>query len=541
MHDRSSLHDYLAVLRRWKWLVLLAGVLVPAVAVVFSLRQTPKYQASAEVLLSRQNLAALVNNVTDQSLTGDPARVAQTQADLAQVPQVASRVLARAGIKHMTPAQFLATSSVSAKSDADLLVFTVRNRHPSLATRLATLYAGAYISYRAELDTAALKRARRGVLDRIAALKASGDRDSALYASLVDKEQQLATMEALQTSNASLVKAAQKAEQVEPRPARNGALGLALGLLLGLGLAFLREALDTHVRTADAVARRLGLPILAQILAPPRSLRSGNRLAMLERPETIYAEPFRILKARLDRINVEHPAKTIMVTSAVEGEGKSTTVTNLAIAAARGGRQVILVDLDFRHPYLRTFFPVAGPEGLTDVALGHISLGEALVPLVLGEEDGTHSPGGSGMPETGANGSGQAGGTLRLLPAGTLPPSPGEFIDSAAIENVLVELCRRADLVLIDSAPLLGIGDALTLASKVDALILVTRLNVLSGHMLRELQRALDGCQARPLGIVVTDAKAESGYGYAYGYGHGHTGERAADEELWAAARERES
>jgi succinoglycan biosynthesis transport protein ExoP len=539
MHDRSSLHDYLVVLRRWKWLVLLAVVLVPAVAVVLSLRQTPKYQASAEVLLSRQNLAALLNNVTDQSLTGDPARLAQTQADLAQVPQVARRVIARARFKNMTPAQFLATSSVAAKSDADLLVFTVRNRHPSLATRLATLYAGAYISYRAELDTAALKRARREVLDRIAVLDASGDRGSALYASLVDKEQQLATMEALQTSNASLVKAAQRAEQVEPRPVRNGALGLALGLLLGLGLAFLREALDTQVRTADGVARRLGLPILAQILAPPRSLRSADRLAMLDRPETIYAEPFRILKTHLDLINLEHSAKTIMVTSAVEGEGKSTTVANLAIAAARGGRQVILVDFDFRHPYLRTFFPLAGPQGLTDVALGHVPLGEALVPLVLGTEEGMSSITGEPPPESG-NGSGRPRGSLRLLPAGTLPPSPGEFIDSAAVEKVLAELSRRADLVLIDSAPLLGIGDALTLSSKVDALILVTRLNLLRRPMLRELERALAGCQARPLGIVVTDARAESGYGYAYGYAYRHTGERAAGEELERAAPDRE-
>ena len=91
MHEESSLHDYLGVLRRRKWLVLLAVVLVPAVAVVLSLRQKPEYEATAEVLLSRQNLAALLNSATDQSLTGDPARLAQTQADLAQAPQVASR------------------------------------------------------------------------------------------------------------------------------------------------------------------------------------------------------------------------------------------------------------------------------------------------------------------------------------------------------------------------------------------------------------------------------------------------------------------
>ena len=522
MHENSSLHDYLVVVRRRKWLVLLVVIVVPAVAVVLSLLQPPKYEASAEVLLSRQNLAAVLNNTTDPSLTGDPARLAQTQADLAQVPEVARRVLSRGGIKGMTPGQFLTTSSVSAKSDADLLVFTVRNRYASVAKRLATLYAGAYISYRAKLDTAALTRARREVLDRIAALEASGDHSSALHASLVDKEQQLATMEALQTSNASLVKPAQSATQIQPRPLRNGALGLALGLMLGIGIAFLREALDTHVRTADGVSRRLGLPILAQIPQPPRSLRSSGRLAMLDGPETIYAEPFRILRTNLDLTALDHSPRTIMVTSAVEGEGKSTTVANLAVAVARAGREVILVDLDFRHPYLGTFFPDAGPYGLTDVALGQVPLGEALVPVILDEGRATALDS-SGARQASSNGSGGQHAALRVLLAGTLPPNPGEFIDSVAVERVLADLSARADIVLIDSAPMLGIGDALTLASKVDALILVTRLNVLRRPMLRELERALAHCQAKPLGLVVTDTTAADTYGYAYGYAETRT------------------
>ncbi len=514
MDDGSSLHDYLAVLRRRKWLVLLAVVVVPAVAIALSLLQTPKYQASAEVLLSRQNLGALLNNVNDQSLAGDPARLAQTQADLAQAPEVARRTLALAGIKNMSPAQFLATSGVAAKSDADLLVFTVRNRYPSLTQRLATHYARAYIAYRGELDTAALTRARQEVLDRIRTLEKSGDRSSALHASLVDKEQQLATMEALQTSNASLIKPAQGAAQIQPRPTRNGALGLALGLMLGVGLAFLFEALDTRVRTADGVARRLGLPVLAQIPQPPRQLRSAGRLAMVDGPKSIYAEPYRILRTNLDLATLGSTAKTFMVTSAVEGEGKSTTVANLAVAAALAGQDVILVDLDLRHPYVSTLFPEVGPYGLTDVASSRTTIGEALTPIFLEPEP---HRGRTDADGSSSNGSGHHA-RLRVLSTGTPPPNPGEFINSASVEQVLADLSARSDIVLIDSAPMLGIGDALTLASKVDALLLVTRLNLVRRPMLRELERALTNCQATPLGIVVTGATASSAYGNAYGY-----------------------
>jgi Mrp family chromosome partitioning ATPase/capsular polysaccharide biosynthesis protein len=510
-------------------------VVVPAVAVVLSLLQRPEYQASAEVLLSRQNLAALLSNVADQTVGGDAARTAQTQADLAQAPQVASRTLATAGAKNLTPAEFLAKSSVSAKSDADVLVFSVKDRYRSIAARLATGYARAYIDYRAELDTAAITRARRGLQRRIAALEGAGDQSSALYASLVDKEQQLATMEALQTSNASLFKPAQSATQVQPRPARNGALGLALGLLLGVGLAFLREALDTRVRTADGVSRRLGLPILAQIPSPPRALRSSRRLAMLEGPETAYAEPFRILKTNLELVDADHPAGTIMVTSAVEGEGKSTTVANLAVAAARGGREVILVDLDFRHPYLSAFFPEAGPLGLTDVALGRLTLGEALAPVILSEahaDDGKARTRAPGATSNGSGGGKKA--SLRVLTAGTLPPNPGEFIGSEAVARVLADLRERADLVLIDSAPMLGIGDALTLASKVDGLILVTRLKRLRRPMVTDLGRALTRCQAKPLGLVITGASTEDTYGYVYGYTYGRT-----ETEPWLDGEQR--
>ncbi len=518
-HEASSLRDYLLVLQRRKWLLLLSIVVVPAVAFALSVRQRPEYQASAEVLLSRQNLGALLNNLPDQTLSGDPTRLAQTQADLARVPEVARRALALGKVKNVTPGELLSHSSVSAKGDADLLVFSVKDRDARAAAFLATLYARGYIRYRATLDTAELTRARRGLLTRISALEVSGDKGSALYASLVDKEQQLATMQALQTSNASLVNPADGAQKTQPRPVRNATLGLFLGVLLGLALAFLVDALDTRFRTAEGLARRLRLPILAQIPAPPRSLRGSNRLAMLDGPETIEAEPFRILRTSLELIDPDQPPQTVMFTSAVEGEGKSTTVANLAIAMARTGREIILVDLDFRHPYLSSFFPDAGELGITDVVVGRAALGEALVPVFDGAADGSRLGG-----VAGSNGNSGRPGTLRVLGAGALPPNPGEFLASDALERVLTELRARADLVLIDSAPMLGIGDTLVLASKVDAILLITRLNHLRQPMITELERALARSQAKPLGLVITGAAASDTYGYAYGYAYTEAG-----------------
>jgi Mrp family chromosome partitioning ATPase/capsular polysaccharide biosynthesis protein len=524
-HEHPTLRDYLQVLRRRKWIVLTSAVVVPVAAFLFSAQQQSKYRASAEVLLSRQNLSQSLNGVQDPTLSIQPDRLAQTQADLARVPPVIERTLRTTRVKSITPAEFAAASSVSAKTDADLLTFRYTHHDPALAARLATEYARQYIAYRAQLDTQALTKARTQVQDRIAQLELGGGTKSALYASLVERDQQLQTMQALQTANASLVREAQDASKVQPRPTRNTILGLFLGLVLGVGLAFLREALDTKVRTSDEVARRLELPILARIPAPPRQLRSTNKLAMLADPDGIHAEPFRVLRTNVEFANLEARAKTMMVTSAVEEEGKSTTVANLAVAFARSGKRTILVDLDLRRPFQNKFFPLGRRPGLTDVALRHTSLDDALAPYPL-----TDGPSWSLRNRTG-NGTVTIAGRLEVIGTGPLPPNPGEFLGSHVVDEILGALAERADLVLIDAAPLLSVGDALALSAKVEAMLLVTRMDRLRRPIVRELHRTLAASPAQPLGLIVTAADADETYGYGYSYKGRYAGYRRRPEE----------
>ena len=183
----------------------------------------------------------------------------------------------------------------------------------------------------------------------------------ALYSSLVDRQQTLQSMQALQPSVASVLRQADGAVLTQPKTVRNGALGLVVGLVLGLGLAFLREALETRVRTTEEVSARLGgLPLLGRLPRPPKRLRRSGKLVMLEDPASAQAEAFRMLRANLDFMTLDRDARTIMITSALEQEGKSTTVANLAVAFARAGKRVALVDLDLRRPVLARFFDLEG-------------------------------------------------------------------------------------------------------------------------------------------------------------------------------------
>jgi non-specific protein-tyrosine kinase len=524
----SSLRDHLQVVRRRKWIILQAAILVPLAAMLLSLRQSPLYQASAEVLLSHQNLATSLTNTQDPTIYQQADRIAQTQADLARVPRVAENVRKALRLRNRSAADILAASSVSAKQNADLLVFQVRDGNRALAAKLAAEYARQFTIYRRKLDTAALERARREVANRADGLRASGDHSSALYASLVTKEQQLRTMEALQTSNSFVVRSPRRAAQVRPQPARNGFLGFALGLLFGICLAFLWEALDTRVRSAKEIGERLGKPLLARLPEPPRRLRAADRLVMLAEPNGVEAEAFRMLRTNLEFANLERDAHAIMVTSALEAEGKSTTVANLALALARTGKRVVLVDLDLRRPYLDRFFDLGERPGLTDVALGRVSLERALTPLAITEPRGDEAEPEKEHTEDGhengnGNGNGnrkstpRARGMLEVLPSGPIPPDTGEFVGSQKLAGILDKLRKRADVVLIDAPPLLHVGDAMTLSARVDALLVVCRLNVVRRPVLNELARVLEACPAPTLGYAAAGVEADEEYGSTYG------------------------
>ena len=235
--QESTVRDYARLLLRRKWIVLATVIVVPALAVVFALRQPPLYQASSKVLLKQGSLAATLSGIQDNSFWLDPSRVAQTQIELAQTPSVAVRVLEAAGIPDRDPNGFLSSVNITAEPNADILNFTVTDHDPALAQRLANEYARQYTLLRRELDTNSLKQALKDISQRIAELQATGQ--SAHTRVLIGRAEQLRTLLAVENSNAVVVRSADSAVKIQPRPKRYGVLGLAFGLMLGFAFAFI--------------------------------------------------------------------------------------------------------------------------------------------------------------------------------------------------------------------------------------------------------------------------------------------------------------
>ncbi len=514
------------VLARRKWIILQAVILVPAAAVAYSLHQQDLFRASAEVLINAQSAVQSITGTPGLATGQDPQRFLDTQAALAREPIVAREVIAAVKPAGLTPDQFLANSSVAEKQGANLLVFSVTDHLKGRAVRLAAEYARQYVLFERKLDTSALQTALRKVRRRIAELGPRGQ-DSALYGNLLDKEQQLETALTLLTSTASIVRNPDTAAKVQPRPVRNGVLGLVLGVIVGLALALLRDALDSRVRTGDRIAAETGLKLLGRLPAPPQRLRKKNRLVMLADPFDPHAEAVRTLRTNIEFANLGIEARMIMITSAVEQEGKSTTAANLAVAFARGGDRVILVDLDLRRPFVHCFFDHESRPGITDVVLGKVELSDALFEVQIA------GPGSSNSAYAAASRRAEAATSTRLqtlgvLPAGQLPPDPAEFVGTEALSETLAELARRADIVIVDSPPLLHVSDALALSKTVEGMIVVARIDLMRRTMLAELNRVLAVCPASKLGFVLTGAEHEEGF--AYGYGDYYYGKRVRDQ-----------
>lgn len=517
----TTVADYLAILRRRKWIVLLPTLLAGLSAFWISSNQEPLYRATAEVLVDRTSLVGPITGGIDQS-TFDAERFLTTQASISRSPALAQRV--SEAMPGISPGDVLGKTSVTPSSDSDLLFVAAEDSREDLVVRLANTFASEFTEFTTERATQRIDEALSVVQGGLKSLRERGLADSSQYTDLLQQQGQLQTLSTLLAGNTSVLRPASGAEQTQPQPRRDAILAALFGAVLGLALAFLAEALDRHVRSEHEVEDALRQPLLARVPKPARRLRKADELTMLKEPGSMHAETFRKLRTSLEFVNPDGGGRTIMVTSAGAQEGKSTTIANLAVALARANRRVVLVDLDLRAPFVSQLFHISGRPGITDVAVGRATLDQALRPIALPpaqpEATAARRNGPRGAAAS-SNGGAPVDGVLHVLPAGTIPPSADEMLQDPRLLAVLDELATQFDRVLIDAPPLLAFGDAMVLSAKVDAMFAIARLGKVQRPLLHEFARQLRTCQADLLGYVITGAEHSDSIRYMYeGYAY---------------------
>ncbi len=288
----------------------------------------------------------------------------------------------------------------------------------------------------------------------------------------------------------------QKAEPpsapARPRVGLNLMLGALVGLVLGLGLAFFIEYLDTSVKTMEDVESLLGVPVLAII-------PQGIRLLHREPGDSPDAEAYRILRTNIEFNRKNPQANTISIVSGGPGEGKSTTMANLAFICAQGGYSTLVVDADLRRPVQHELFDINNNKGLTNYLTTDMELDEVIVPTIVEN--------------------------LSVLPSGVLPSDAVGILNSQRMSDMIAEIKLRYDIIFFDSPPMLGVSDASVLASEADQTIIVVQHRRFPRAMLTRVKQAILGVGGTVLGVVLNnvDLKHDQNYYYYtsyYGYYH---------------------
>lgn len=319
-----------------------------------------------------------------------------------------------------------------------------------------------------------------------------------LYSTLAEKYETLKVTEQLEMGAGSLVSpAAVEPMPVSPKPLRNTALGLAVGLVFGLGMAFMTEYLDNTIKSTDEAEKLFGAPVLGNIPTEQFEPGEGRRLTIVQHPGSRAAESYRGLRNSIEFINFEHDIKTVLVTSAAPGEGKSTVSANLAASLAMAGARVVLLNCDFRRPTTDQFFDVNNQMGLSDVLAGRMSLEAAL------QHSGDDN--------------------LRVLTPGKMPPNPSELLGSQTMTDLIAQLEGQCDWVIVDSPPLLAVADAAATARWTDGVLIVTRAGVSTHPAAANARGMLEQVGARILGVVVWGLEQSAG-GHGYGSYGGYYG-----------------
>jgi len=284
-----------------------------------------------------------------------------------------------------------------------------------------------------------------------------------------------------------------------PRPLLNLALGGLIGLALGFGAALLRESLDLRIRSVEDIPEKEGSAnVLGGIVFDPNA--ETNPLIVHTSPKSTRAEAFRQLRTNIQFVEAAEGRKSIVVTSSVPSEGKSSTIANLAIAMADTGAKVLLIDCDFRKPKMHKYFSVEGAVGLTNLLIGQVKPDEVI------QRWGRKS--------------------LDLLPAGQIPPNPSELLGSEAMKKFLAKAEKDYDVVLIDSAPLLPVTDAAILSKLTGGVVLVVAVGKTTKPQLSAALGHVETVGGRVLGFIMNKipTKGVDAYRYRYSYKYGSYG-----------------
>jgi Mrp family chromosome partitioning ATPase/capsular polysaccharide biosynthesis protein len=521
----QTLSEYARLIWARIWLVAVVTVVIGAGAFLIANSQTRIYKASARLMYVQP---ADLSNPTagDSSISVDSLTIVlQSVGGVVDGPAVRTQAMDSAGgeakgLKYAVTSRVVSPQDSTGNSFPDSVEIEAQTTSPTAAASIANAYAAAVIARRKQGEQERYRAAQRVIRDQLALSTSPQSKLTADYAILVQQLRNLQIAEATATGDFEvIVPATPPRSPASPRPVRSAALGLVLGLFGGVGLALVVGSLDTRVHTHRQASEILGLPVLGRVPRIHRHTLRQSSLVALTEPDGHFSEALRMLRTNLDWAGIDDRLSSLLITSCIKGEGKTITVCNLAVALARSGKKVIVVDADLRDPQVHMVLGLRNGVGLTSVALGKVEVKDALqvfkplpsaAPIRL-------KPSASPMHAVSSIPAPEWVGNLRVLTSGPLPPDPGEVVASRRLASTLKEIASlEADYLLLDTPPILSVGDAGALSASVDGLLMVVNLEKARRPTLVDGREQLDALPCRKAGIVVVGERIDHEEYYKY-------------------------
>ncbi len=512
-----EIRHYLRILRRWWWLLLVATFLAAGGSYLATRSQPRIYSSQARVLVG----TSIQSRNPDWASISMAEQLAQTYAELATTRPVLQGVLDRLGLQG-SPETLRGMVAVKPVQGTQILDIAVVDTDPLRAAAIANAVAEELVRQSPGGSESPEAGIRRDVEEQLRDLKSRIDlareevqnleaaileEDSArAIAELKNRrdllQQQISQWQATyaqlytaytgnQANTLTIVEPAEpNYTPIGPQTSTNVLLAGAIGALLAVGAILLLEYLDDTVKSGEEITELTGLPFLGMI--PRVREKVAEQLLTLHQPRSAFSECFRTLRTNLQFSGFDRPLRTILVTSPQPTEGKSTVVANLGVVLAQAGRRVIVVDTDLRRPILHHIFDKENEWGLTGALFGEgPQTDDGLLPTEVEN--------------------------LRFLPSGPLPPNPSEILGSQRMGDFLSHLQEQADVILLDSPPLLTMADASVLATWVDGVVLVADVGKTRREALKKAAEMLRRVGARTLGVALNRVGLRSeGYSYYY-------------------------
>ena len=479
--EHSALINAVRVVRERWWLMAVTGVVCFVVILVLSLHAQKQYTATSEVLVKPSNLPAVIS--PSQAQPTDSTTLGRIQSDDASL--VTSTTIG-AAVKSMlnsreSVADLLDEVQANVNSSNDLIAISVVDPSPARAAAKANAFATALVNYLTQSAQAQLVSGQAKLQSELAKLSPTNPSRTALQQGL----EQVVALEAVTNGGVQTVQqATPPTSPSSPRVKRNAIIGLAVGILLGLALAFLLDLFDRRIKSAEELERLYTLPALT-------SVPLGRRAAG-ERQPHVDLEPFRILRDALGYVSLRERARVILVTSAVSGEGKTWAASGLARAMAIAGRSTVLIEADVHRPALKRELGLRSDRrGLMNVLVEERNPVDLVQPTSV-------------LP------------SLSVLSSGPFTPNSAELLRLPAMGRVLDELAEAFDFVVIDGPPLLPVADAQVLLQNpaIDVVLIVARPYLTTREHIRATKALLRRHPEKGFGLVINAVRERTGYYY---------------------------